>query len=241
MRRALFFAVVSVAVVTDARAGPPSNSPISTCFVSPQQPIDAQDEFGRSALYHAVKDGCEDTAAWLIEYGANPDARTEYPFDLFQPRLHGSSRWLQADNGTTALMIACQERKHSLVKLLLQAGANPNLQDRIGRTALMFAAENGDLPIIKALLDAGADITATAREPGKSGMDRSGSALRYALHWSLRNNDPSVASFILDRLKPGDLPNYEIDYWQGGMYGSRLDPNLRARVKALRGPWWNWW
>ena len=45
------------------------------------------------------------------------------------------------------------------MRLLLEAGANPNLQDEFGMTALHAAVGVGSLDIARMLLDAGADAT----------------------------------------------------------------------------------
>ena len=47
--------------------------------------------------------------------------------------------------------------------VLLQAGANPNAQDRFGRTALQEVAQRGDLVLAKLLLRHGADATIASR------------------------------------------------------------------------------
>jgi hypothetical protein len=49
----------------------------------------------------------------------------------------------------TALSIACALRRVEIVKLLLDAGADPNLQDKIGKTALTHAV--GHIEITKLL------------------------------------------------------------------------------------------
>lgn len=66
--------------------------------------------------------------------------------------------------GWTPLMNAAVDGATKLVKLLLQYGANPNIQnDRAdssayGETALIHAARNGHPDIVKLLLNAGADV-----------------------------------------------------------------------------------
>ena len=46
----------------------------------------------------------------------------------------------------------------SIVKILLDAGANPNLQDELKTTGLMWAVRKGSEPIVKLLLNAGANF-----------------------------------------------------------------------------------
>ncbi|XP_077549432.1 KN motif and ankyrin repeat domain-containing protein 2 kank isoform X3 [Haemaphysalis longicornis] len=55
-------------------------------------------------------------------------------------------------NGQTALMLAASHGRAEMVKLLLDAGAEPNVQDNDGSTALMCAAEHGYIDIVRLLL-----------------------------------------------------------------------------------------
>ena len=53
--------------------------------------------------------------------------------------------------GRTALMIVSYWGNEDIVKLLLKAGANVNLQDIYGETPLCKASEKGHIPIVKLL------------------------------------------------------------------------------------------
>uniref|UniRef100_A0A1I8F3C0 ANK_REP_REGION domain-containing protein n=1 Tax=Macrostomum lignano TaxID=282301 RepID=A0A1I8F3C0_9PLAT len=55
-------------------------------------------------------------------------------------------------SGRTALMLAAGHGRLESLRLLLQLGADPNLQDDEGFTALMLAAEQGHLDCVRALL-----------------------------------------------------------------------------------------
>jgi ankyrin repeat protein len=79
----------------------------------------------------------------LLAKGADPRARTK--------------------SGTDALIIAASYRGNSAVlKLLLDAGAEPNLpkDSKLRNSALDFAAKSGDLEAVKLLLSRGADPNA---------------------------------------------------------------------------------
>lgn len=52
----------------------------------------------------------------------------------------------------TALMLATSHGNFNMVRLLLESGADINIQDEDGSTALMCAAEHGRMDIIKLLL-----------------------------------------------------------------------------------------
>jgi len=72
---------------------------------------------------------------------------------------------------TGTAMHSAVSRLHSdIVRLLLEAGANPNVRQSAGWTPLHSAAANGDLASVDLLLDAGADPTATNDE-GRSVTD----------------------------------------------------------------------
>ena len=62
-------------------------------------------------------------------------------------------------------------RRHAdVVRVLLDAGANPNVRQSAGWTPLHAAAMNGDLTSVELLLDSGADPAAT-NEEGRSVVD----------------------------------------------------------------------
>jgi len=58
--------------------------------------------------------------------------------------------------GATALHIACRESNFEIVKILIESGANPNIQDNEGWTPLMRASNVGNSQIVEYLLANGA-------------------------------------------------------------------------------------
>jgi len=56
------------------------------------------------------------------------------------------------------LIIAARRNNLVTVKLLLEKGADPNIQDSIGSTALISAVSNGNYDMVKMLIDNGADV-----------------------------------------------------------------------------------
>ena len=63
----------------------------------------------------------------------------------------------QVDAGT-ALIFAAMFGHSDAVKLLLQAGADINIQEKAGFTALMFAAGGGHEAVVELLLEAGVQV-----------------------------------------------------------------------------------
>lgn len=49
------------------------------------------------------------------------------------------------------------DRNHAIIKLLIDAGADLNIQTAIGWTALMYSADWGNIEVCKILIDAGAN------------------------------------------------------------------------------------
>jgi ankyrin repeat protein len=69
-------------------------------------------------------------------------------------------------HGQTALMLAVSHGRLDMVRLLVESGADMNIQDEDGSTALMCAAEHGHTEIVKHLLsqpDCDASITDCVR------------------------------------------------------------------------------
>ena len=59
------------------------------------------------------------------------------------------------DAGNTPLILACERADGDIVKMLVESGAQVNLQNKDGMTALMACALSGSKSIARILLDAG--------------------------------------------------------------------------------------
>jgi hypothetical protein len=68
---------------------------------------------------------------------------------------------LTDDRKSTALTRAVYLRKHHIVKLLLERGADPNKTGANGISAIMWAASKDDVPLINILVEAGGRIEQT--------------------------------------------------------------------------------
>jgi ankyrin repeat protein len=117
--------------------------------------LDRADERGWTALHWAASGGCEEAAALLLGEGANA--------------------YIRNVDGWTPLMLACDESRLGVVRVLLSHTGTRALQEKDagGKTALHIAVEArrrhywcqaGRAPVVRALLLAGADPTVTDHE-----------------------------------------------------------------------------
>ena len=88
-----------------------------------------------SPLMLAAQQGPIESIDYLIDFGANVNARTT-----------------GAITGNTALMVAIQAKKYDIIELLLSKDANINNVSDRGVTPLMLATQTGDIDIVNLLL-----------------------------------------------------------------------------------------
>ncbi|MDD9901916.1 MAG: ankyrin repeat domain-containing protein [Alphaproteobacteria bacterium] len=104
--------------------------------------IDEQDTLGETALHRAVRDNDEYRLRALIQGGANLDIRN-------------------TDGGETALTLAISADKTELALLLIEAGADVNIQTDNGYTPLMISVYKGDTSLVSILAKKTQDISTT--------------------------------------------------------------------------------
>ncbi len=90
-----------------------------------------------SPLANAAREANAKAVADLCARGADPNAPS-------------------GDNGWTPLLHAVHRNQLDNVRMLLDAGANPNVASRSGMTPLMMAAGYGNQPMVSVLLRGGA-------------------------------------------------------------------------------------
>lgn len=129
-------------------------------------------------------------------------------------------------NGWTPLVHAIHKNRAEAVRVLLDAGADPNTRHGGGSTPLMFAAAYGNVAIVRDLLDHGADPR--ARRP--DGLDAlanavgSGALFDFTDGPPLATCHPAVVRELLARapdldLRPAAGPGVKLARWLGGSRG----------------------
>ena len=113
------------------------------------------------------------------------------------------------DYGYTPLIYVSISNQIEIAKLLLNAGADVNIQNNTGSTALIYAAYNNNIEIIKLLLNSDADI------------DKQNSAGRTALMSAAYNNNREIIELLLDYY----ADEFTLDYNNKSFYDYLNDEN----------------
>ncbi|XP_073826645.1 uncharacterized protein isoform X2 [Musca autumnalis] len=106
--------------------------------------VDVTTAVGYTPL-HIGADNCDITML-LLEYGANPNAKTFNTVNINEID----------ENDKTPLMYAIAYDQFELAMELIGKGARVNLQDKDGNTALFYAVEKNNIPLASCLLERGA-------------------------------------------------------------------------------------
>jgi len=119
---------------------------------STRELINAQDEYGSSALMIAAQFGDVDVVKLLLERNADVQ--------------------LQCIDGTVALMMAARDGRTYTCGVLITAKADVNATRMDGRDALSAAASYGHIDTVRILLEKGADVNSQKAADGKSALMR---------------------------------------------------------------------
>ncbi|XP_023175451.1 KN motif and ankyrin repeat domain-containing protein 1 isoform X7 [Drosophila hydei] len=98
----------------------------------------------------------------------------------------------------TALMLAVSHGNGDMVEMLLEAGADINIQDEDGSTALMCAAEHGRVDIVKHLL--------SQQECDSLIQDVDGSTA-FKIAWQAGHRDVGLLLYVHEQMLRSKLPN----------------------------------
>ena len=106
-------------------------------------PVNHANHRGITALYLSAQSGSKEISDLLLRYGAAVDQRTL---------------------GVTPLMVASSRGNCAVVKLLVDRGAELEVDGGNGCTALVYAVSEGQHNIVNILLEAGASVTHVAKQ-----------------------------------------------------------------------------
>ena len=134
---------------------------------------------GKTALFLACQSAQAESVKLLLEKGADPNILDAEDYTGLHAAVYANCRnetlqeiithgvYLDAQNidGQTALWLACSYRQHNSIKILLEAGSNPNIASNDKNTSLHVAVKAGcSKSTIYAIIDHGADVNATNKE-----------------------------------------------------------------------------
>jgi ankyrin repeat protein len=148
-------------------------------------------EISHDHLIAAIDSGASDVVILFLEYGVNVDngkttsalheaARSQKTPILSSLIWNGADLELMDSAAQTPLALAAKQNSVDVVKLLLNAGADPSVQiqrekghkhseDRV--SALCYAAENGFVEVFASLTNAGADTVSCLMPAVERGHD----------------------------------------------------------------------
>jgi ankyrin repeat protein len=124
---------------------------------------------GFTGLHLAVFFGQAETAEELLRHGADPNAVARNPMRV------------------AVINSAAASGRADLVKIVLQAGADPNVRQTAGYTALHAAAARDNIEMVQLLLDAGADASVRS-DDGQTAADKAGALVAELLREATRTS-----------------------------------------------------
>jgi ankyrin repeat protein len=174
--------------------------------------IDSKEEWGgQTALMWAAAQSQADMIGFLLEHGADPNARgivREWQRKITaEPRVKDMNK-----GGFTPLLYAAREGCIDCARRLLAGGADPNLGDPENVSPLILALENLHFDFAKFMIEAGADIDQfdfRGRTPVYVAVDFA--TLPTSAHGDIPSPDATTAHEVLRMLlAAGANPNVQL-------------------------------
>ncbi|CAL4064062.1 unnamed protein product, partial [Meganyctiphanes norvegica] len=163
-------------------------------LIASKADVNHQDHNGDTALHSAVWRFDTDVTKALLEAGAKPDTINSRGFT---PLKYAS--------------FASNYHAHA-VKIFIDAGANPNLQDEFGQAAMHFAVDQNKFEVVKVLLAAQADPhlkTNWGVSPIDIAVDENNTAILDLINTSTNSSKPQTSPGFL-RLDLAARQLYEV-------------------------------
>ncbi|KAL6825975.1 ankyrin repeat-containing domain protein [Trichoderma sp. SZMC 28015] len=143
---------------------------VKLLLAMPSIDVNSKDPWHGTPLFGAACNGHDAVVQLLLSAGADPNLGDGNRTPLSQAAEEGHEAVVRLLLNMPATKIYINSKTHDMllhkavyrrhvavVKLLLAAGAEPDLVDGIGTAPLMFAAEKGDTSLVEILLAAGAN------------------------------------------------------------------------------------
>lgn len=152
------------------------------CVLDKSPDLNARDELGRTALFHATDLGAHATAEILLTAGCDAAiSNWQGTTPLMQAAAKRHIRtvelcldWHDANIdaldslGQSALYLAVEKQHHDVVSVLVERGAGANQRTTTGRSLLSMASGMGNSGIARKLLIGGADINCRDSPNGRT-------------------------------------------------------------------------
>lgn len=136
---------------------------IAKLLIEKRAKLDLDDGYGSTSLDSSIYNGHESLSLLLLKSGANPNSKTRVYID-----------------GTNKIAPVHRATAHATVlKAMLQHGANIHVKDGFGETALHWATRHTNVESVRVLIAAGADVNVKDKE----GLT--------PLYWVRRANTPT--------------------------------------------------
>ena len=199
---------------------------------------------GQTPLMWAAAEGHGAAMRVLIEAGADVNARSSIVVWERQRTEEPRDKWLPP-GGLTPLLFAARDGRVESVKILLEAGADPNVVDPDRHTSMILALMNGHVDVARALIQHGIDVNME---------DKVGQTALYAavdLHTVPASNRPApretddaatsmeIIRMLLDNGARVDVPlraalpyRTKLDRGGDGVLGAGTTPLIRAAKSA---------
>ena len=172
---------------------------VETLVAANADSLEASDPAGSTLLHHAAGFGSLDVMTWLLDRGADVNARNRRGSTPLHWATHDESKvrlllsrganvnGKQAEGRTPVFLAASLGHGNAILRLVLEHGGNPAIATANGQTPLMVAAARGDIEALRLLVDKGVDLNA-----------RNGAG-ETALMFAASNGSPEAVRFLLDR------------------------------------------
>ena len=185
------------AVISTAREGSPDA--LEKALRGSPELTKASDPGGSTLLHHAAGFGAVETMAWLLESGADVNARNRRRSTALHWAVHDTAKVRlllskgaevnarQAEGRTPLHLASMLGNGNEILRMLLDAGGDPRIATANGQTPLMAAAIRGNVDAMTLLIGKGADVNA-----------RSGTG-ETALMFAATNGSPAAVRLLLER------------------------------------------